>query len=64
MGNAEPEVQRGSDLYKMNQDAEQVARQAVAEVGPRIRAAWSRAKTVMYKGAVDLVTETDREVKE
>jgi myo-inositol-1(or 4)-monophosphatase len=48
----------------MNSEVEDVARQAVAEVGPRIRAAWTRPKKVEHKGVVDLVTETDREVEE
>lgn len=48
----------------MDTDIERVARAAVAEVGPRIRDAWGKAKTVAYKGAVDLVTETDRQVED
>jgi myo-inositol-1(or 4)-monophosphatase len=48
----------------MNREVEQVAQQAVAEVGSRIREAWARPKRVEHKGVVDLVTETDREVEE
>jgi len=47
----------------MNREVERVAREVVAEVGPRIRDAWRRTKTVERKGPVDLVTETDREVE-
>jgi myo-inositol-1(or 4)-monophosphatase len=42
---------------------ETVARRAVDEAGQRVQAAWGRAKNVQYKGAVDLVTDTDREVE-
>jgi len=45
-------------------DVEKIAREAIAAVGPRIRAAWSKAKRIRYKGAVDLVTDTDREAEE
>lgn len=34
------------------------------EASPRLRAAWRGAKRVEYKGAIDLVTETDREIEE
>ena len=44
-------------------DFEQVARTAVAEAGALLRARWRAAKTVHYKGAVDLVTETDRDAE-
>jgi myo-inositol-1(or 4)-monophosphatase len=42
---------------------ERVARAAVAEAGARLRATWRDVKTVHYKGAVDIVTDTDREVE-
>jgi myo-inositol-1(or 4)-monophosphatase len=42
---------------------ERVARAAVDEAGALLRATWRDAKTVHYKGAVDIVTETDREVE-
>ena len=42
---------------------ERVARHLVADAGVRLRAAWGRSKNVEYKGPVDLVTETDREVE-
>ncbi|HVO25419.1 MAG TPA: inositol monophosphatase family protein [Candidatus Margulisiibacteriota bacterium] len=45
-------------------DFEQIARTAVAEAGTLLRARWRGTKTVQYKGAVDLVTETDREAEE
>lgn len=45
------------------EDIERVARAAVAEVSPRMRAAWRATKTVEFKGSVDLVTATDREVE-
>jgi myo-inositol-1(or 4)-monophosphatase len=44
-------------------DVERVARAAVGEAGALLRARWRQAKTVQYKGAVDLVTETDRDVE-
>lgn len=44
-------------------DIERVARAAVEEGAERIRGAWRAGKRVEYKGAVDLVTETDREVE-
>lgn len=44
-------------------DFEAVARAAVSEAGALLRARWRHAKTVQYKGAVDLVTESDREVE-
>ncbi len=40
-----------------------VARAAVEEAGRRLRAAWGEAKTIEYKGAIDLVTATDRELE-
>jgi myo-inositol-1(or 4)-monophosphatase len=42
---------------------ERVARAAVAEAGDRLRATWRGSKTIHYKGPVDLVTDTDREVE-
>ena len=44
-------------------DFEAVARAAVSEAGALLRARWRHAKTVQYKGAVDLVTESDREAE-
>jgi len=44
-------------------EIERVARAAVDEAGDRVRAAWREAKTIEYKGTLDLVTETDREVE-
>lgn len=43
---------------------ERVARAAVDEASPRLRAAWRSAKRVEFKGTIDLVTETDREIEE
>ncbi len=42
---------------------ERVARAAVDEAGTRLRATWRTAQTIHYKGAVDIVTDTDREVE-
>jgi myo-inositol-1(or 4)-monophosphatase len=42
---------------------ERVARAAVAAAGERLRAVWRGSKRVEYKGPVDLVTETDREIE-
>lgn len=42
---------------------EHVARAAVAEAGERLRAVWRGSKPVEYKGPVDLVTATDREIE-
>ena len=44
-------------------DFESVARSAVAEAGRRLEAASHKSKHIEYKGAVDLVTETDRELE-
>jgi myo-inositol-1(or 4)-monophosphatase len=44
-------------------DFESAARSAVKEAGNHLRAAWRSSKTVHYKGPIDLVTETDREVE-
>jgi myo-inositol-1(or 4)-monophosphatase len=38
---------------------ESVARRAVAEAGEQLRRAWRQSKVIHYKGAVNLVTETD-----
>ncbi|HVO87236.1 MAG TPA: inositol monophosphatase family protein, partial [Casimicrobiaceae bacterium] len=38
---------------------EAVARSAVTEAGAHLRRAWGQSKVVRYKGAVNLVTETD-----
>ena len=40
-----------------------VALEAVGAAGRRLRAAWHEKKVVEYKGAVDLVTATDRELE-
>ncbi len=45
------------------QPFERVARAAVEEASAVLRATWQRAKTIRYKGAVDIVTETDSEVE-
>src|SRR5215470_12078434 len=42
---------------------ESVARAAISAAGERMRDAWRSAKNIQYKGAVDLVTDTDREVE-
>jgi myo-inositol-1(or 4)-monophosphatase len=42
---------------------ERVARAAVGEASALVRAAWREAKTIVHKGAVDIVTETDRTVE-
>jgi myo-inositol-1(or 4)-monophosphatase len=42
---------------------ERVARAAVDEASAMLRAAWREAKTIEHKGAVDIVTETDRAVE-
>lgn len=44
-------------------DFEPVARAAVSQAGALLRARWRGSKTVQYKSAVDLVTETDREAE-
>jgi len=44
-------------------EIERVARAAVAEAGEQLRAAWQGTKRVEYKGTIDLVTATDREVE-
>jgi len=44
-------------------DFEPIARTAVSEAGALLRGRWRHAKTVQYKGAVDLVTESDREAE-
>jgi myo-inositol-1(or 4)-monophosphatase len=45
------------------EDFERVARAAVHEAGALLRVRSREAKTVRYKGAVDLVTETDRDAE-
>jgi myo-inositol-1(or 4)-monophosphatase len=47
----------------MDDAFESVARIAVEEAGRRLRAAWRSSKRIQYKGPIDLVTETDREVE-
>jgi myo-inositol-1(or 4)-monophosphatase len=42
---------------------EEVARRAVAEAAQRLRATWRGQRKIEYKGAIDLVTETDREIE-
>jgi len=42
---------------------ETTARHLVARAGERVRAAWHGTRVVEHKGAVDLVTATDREVE-
>jgi myo-inositol-1(or 4)-monophosphatase len=44
-------------------DVERVARVAVTQAGALLRARWRGSKTIEYKSAVDLVTETDREAE-
>jgi myo-inositol-1(or 4)-monophosphatase len=45
-------------------ELERIARAAVAEGGALIRSTWREQKVVQYKGEVDLVTETDRQVED
>lgn len=42
---------------------ERVARAAVDEASTMLKAAWRGAKSIEYKGALDLVTDTDRAVE-
>jgi myo-inositol-1(or 4)-monophosphatase len=42
---------------------ERVARAAVEEASAMLRATWRDAKTIEHKGAVDIVTETDRAIE-
>lgn len=42
---------------------ERVARAAVDEASALLRATWRQAKTIRFKSAVDIVTETDSEVE-
>jgi len=44
-------------------ELERVARAAMTEAGERLRLAWRESKVIQYKGPVDLVTETDRELE-
>ncbi len=48
---------------RFTNDVERTARAAVSEAGALVRTRWQQAKTVQYKSAVDLVTETDRDVE-
>jgi myo-inositol-1(or 4)-monophosphatase len=43
---------------------DRVAEEAVREAGRRLRSAWGEAKQITYKGVIDLVTQTDREVEQ
>lgn len=45
------------------EDTERVARAVVAEAGELMHRAWGAAKTIEYKGTLDLVTDTDRKVE-
>jgi myo-inositol-1(or 4)-monophosphatase len=49
--------------HPTREDVERLARAAVGEAGALLRARWRGSKTVHYKGAVDLVTETDRDAE-
>ena len=40
-----------------------VARAAVGDASAMLLATWRKAKTIRHKGAVDLVTETDRAIE-
>lgn len=42
---------------------ERVARAAVEEASAMLRATWREAKAIQHKGAVDIVTETDRAIE-
>ncbi len=42
---------------------ERVARAAIADASALLRSTWREAKTIQYKGAVDIVTETDHAVE-
>ena len=42
---------------------ERVARAAVEEASAMLLATWREAKTIQHKGAVDIVTETDRAIE-
>jgi myo-inositol-1(or 4)-monophosphatase len=55
-------IDPGYNLAAM-EDFETVAREAVAAAGAQLRLAAGRARHVELKGAVDLVTATDREVE-
>lgn len=44
-------------------DIERIAREVVLEAGEIMFRAWGEAKTIEYKGTLDLVTATDREVE-
>src|SRR4051794_6257231 len=45
-------------------ELERVAHAAVAEGGALLRSAWRQQKVVHHKGAIDLVTETDRQLED
>jgi len=51
------------DASRFTREAARVARAAVAEAGALLHARWRKTKRIEYKGAVDLVTETDREAE-
>lgn len=57
-------IRSTNDVPANTMEFERIARAAVADAGALLRARWRGAKTVQYKGAVDLVTETDREAEE
>jgi len=40
-----------------------VARSIVAQAGSRLRVAWGESKVIEHKSAIDIVTQTDREVE-
>jgi myo-inositol-1(or 4)-monophosphatase len=42
---------------------ERVARAAIADAGKQLRAVWRGSKRVEYKGPLDLVTDSDREIE-
>src|SRR6185436_13032749 len=44
-------------------DIERIAREVVLEAGDIMFRAWGETKTIEYKGTLDLVTATDREVE-
>jgi myo-inositol-1(or 4)-monophosphatase len=46
------------------EEVERVAAEAVDEAGRVLKEAWGKAKRVEFKGTVDLVTDTDRQVEE
>jgi myo-inositol-1(or 4)-monophosphatase len=42
---------------------ERVCRDVVAAAGARLKVAWGESKVIEHKGAIDIVTDTDREVE-